>query len=53
VLLAVHHQEPAQPSESGSGWTLALRFGGFAVVVVLVAWLLGRRSRNEERNADS
>ncbi|HET9891757.1 MAG TPA: hypothetical protein VFQ42_14760 [Mycobacterium sp.] len=53
VLLAVHHQEPAQPGQSGSGWTLALRFGGFAVVVVLVAWLLGRRSRNEEHNADS
>jgi hypothetical protein len=51
VLLAVHHQEPGEPNQSG--WTLALRFGGFAVVVGLVAWLLARRSRAEEQNADS
>lgn len=51
VLLAVHHQEPAQPRQSG--WGLALRFGGFAVVVGVIAWLLARRSRSEEQNADS
>ncbi len=51
VLLAVHHQEPGQPRQSG--WGLALRFGGFAVVVGVIAWLLARRSRSEEQNADS
>lgn len=52
VLLAVHHSEPSQPSQSG--WTWALRFGGFAVIVGLVAWLLNRRNRTEEqeRGAD-
>lgn len=51
VLLAVHHQEPGQPHQSG--WTLPLRFGGFAVVVGLIAWLLNRRNRSEEQNADT
>nr|WP_163706998.1 hypothetical protein [Mycobacterium timonense] len=49
VLLAVHHQEPGQPHQSA--WTMALRFGGFAVVVGLVAWLLNRRNRSSEDDA--
>ncbi|OBH56649.1 hypothetical protein [Mycobacterium sp. E2479] len=51
VLLAVHHQEPGQPQQSG--WTLPLRFGGFAVVVGLIAWLLNRRNRSGEQQADT
>ncbi|MCA2254763.1 hypothetical protein JF770_05745 [Mycobacterium intracellulare] len=51
VLLAVHHPEPGQPHESV--WTMALRFGGFAVVVGLVAWLLNRRNRSEDDAAES
>lgn len=51
VLLAVHHQEPGQPHQSA--WTMALRFGGFAVVVGLVAWLLNRRNRSEDDAAES
>lgn len=51
VLLAVHHQEPGQSEQSG--WSLALRFGGFAVVVGIVAWLLNRRNRGEDDAAES
>jgi hypothetical protein len=51
VLLAVHHQEPGQPHQSG--WALPLRFGGFAVVVGLIAWLLNRRNRSEEQKVDN
>lgn len=50
VLLAVHHQEPGLPHQSG--WALPLRFGGFAVVVGLIAWLLNRRNRSEEQRAE-
>ncbi len=50
VLLAVHHQEPGLPHQAG--WLLALRYGGFAVIVCGVAWLLARRSRTMEQNAD-
>jgi hypothetical protein len=32
---------------------LALRFGGFAVVVGLVAWLLNRRHRGQDDAAES
>lgn len=51
VLLAVHHQEPGQHVQPW--WPLALRFGGFAVVVGLVAWLLNRRHRGEGDSAES
>lgn len=51
VLLAVHHQEPSQQAQPW--WPLALRFGGFAVVVGLVAWLLNRRHRSEGDSAES
>jgi hypothetical protein len=50
VLLAVHHQEPGLPHQAG--WLLALRYGGVAVIVCGVAWLLARRSRTVEQNAD-
>lgn len=51
VLLAVHHQEPGQHVQPW--WPLALRFGGFAAVVGLVAWLLNRRHRGEGDSAES
>lgn len=43
------HQEASSPAPSW--WPMALRFGGFAVVVGLIAWLLNRRKRSEELTA--
>jgi hypothetical protein len=43
------HEEHAQPAQSW--WPAALRYGGLAIVVGLVAWLINRRERTAEDNA--
>jgi hypothetical protein len=49
VALAGQRGEPAPPSEPW--WPIPLRFGGFALVVGLVAWVINRRRRSADPNA--
>ena len=49
VALAAQRGEPAQPSEPW--WPIPLRFGGFALVVGLVAWGINRRRRDADSTA--
>ncbi|WP_198938120.1 hypothetical protein [Mycobacterium sp. IS-836] len=49
VALTAQHDAPAQPSEPW--WPIPLRFGGFALVVGLVAWVINRRRRAAEPTA--
>jgi hypothetical protein len=49
VALAAQHEEPTQPSQPW--WPFALRFGGFAVAVCLIAWIINRRNRSADLTA--
>lgn len=49
VALAAQHGEPNQPSEPW--WPILLRFGGFAILVVGVAWVINRRRPSTDPNA--
>lgn len=44
-------KEPTQPSEPW--WPPALRYGGLAIAVGLVAWMIDRRKRREDLTAGS
>ncbi|HWF28707.1 MAG TPA: hypothetical protein VG327_10070 [Mycobacterium sp.] len=49
VALAAQHEQPTQPTQPW--WPFALRFGGFALVVGLVAWMINRRKRSADPTA--
>jgi hypothetical protein len=49
VVLATHHEEPAQPTQPW--WPMALSYGGLAAAVCLVAWMLDRRRRSADLTA--
>jgi hypothetical protein len=50
VLVALTaRQEPTQPSQPW--WPSALRFGGLAIAVCLVAWMINRRRGSADRTA--